>query len=221
MIAIAGGKGGCGKTTTTLGLARALAGDGCRPLAVDADRSMPNLHAIADVPREPGLSALVAGRSLSELVQESDSFPGVRLLPRGASGESEGVETAVFDRLQVWSGPVLLDCPAGAAADAAGPLRAATETLLVTSPTPPSLCDTAKTAAMARTLDAPPVGVVLVEPGPALAGEATGFDDDDARRLFDCPLLGTVPASSGRVLADRRVRSVLNSVARNTRERKI
>jgi len=57
---------------------------------------------------------------------------------------------------------VLLDCPAGASADAAAPLRAADRTVLVSTPRERSLRDAAKTAAMARELDAPPVAVVLV-----------------------------------------------------------
>ncbi|MFW6000490.1 MAG: AAA family ATPase, partial [Halorubrum sp.] len=37
MIAVAGGKGGSGKTTTTLGLARALSRRGAPVVAADAD----------------------------------------------------------------------------------------------------------------------------------------------------------------------------------------
>ncbi|WP_336021993.1 CDP-4-keto-6-deoxy-D-glucose-3-dehydrase [Halobellus salinisoli] len=48
MLAIAGGKGGSGKTTTTLGVARAIDGPS---VAVDADCDLPNLHALAGVPR--------------------------------------------------------------------------------------------------------------------------------------------------------------------------
>ncbi|RDZ49114.1 CDP-4-dehydro-6-deoxy-D-gulose 4-reductase, partial [Haloferax sp. Atlit-10N] len=44
MLAIAGGKGGCGKTTIALGVGQAL-GTPTRPaLVVDTDRDMPNLH---------------------------------------------------------------------------------------------------------------------------------------------------------------------------------
>ncbi|MFC6733023.1 MULTISPECIES: ParA family protein [unclassified Haladaptatus] len=64
MLAVAGGKGSCGKTTTTLGLARALARHGHDVVAVDTDTAMPNLHAVADVDREPGLPALERGATL-------------------------------------------------------------------------------------------------------------------------------------------------------------
>ncbi|MDZ5813368.1 P-loop NTPase, partial [Halorubrum sp. AD140] len=47
MIAVAGGKGGSGKTTTTLGLARALSRRGAPVVAADADWDLPNLARLA------------------------------------------------------------------------------------------------------------------------------------------------------------------------------
>ena len=47
MIAVTGGKGGSGKTTTTVGLARALARRGASVVAADADWDLPNLTAVA------------------------------------------------------------------------------------------------------------------------------------------------------------------------------
>lgn len=55
MLAVAGGKGGSGKTTTALGLAGAFAQRRRRPLVVDCDLDAPNLHLRAGVPRDPGL----------------------------------------------------------------------------------------------------------------------------------------------------------------------
>jgi septum site-determining protein MinD len=55
MLALAGGKGGSGKTTTTLGLAAALDGP---VVVVDTDRAMPNLHALAGVDRHSTLADL-------------------------------------------------------------------------------------------------------------------------------------------------------------------
>ncbi|MFB6218937.1 MAG: AAA family ATPase, partial [Halobacteriaceae archaeon] len=54
MLAVCGGKGGVGRTTTAVGLGAALAGHHRATLVVDADADMPDLHALAGTPAEPG-----------------------------------------------------------------------------------------------------------------------------------------------------------------------
>jgi len=175
MLAIAGGKGGCGKTTTAVGLARELAALGTRPLVVDADIDMPDLHHRTGVDRAPGLAAAVDSADPRAVAQPADRFPEIDVLPCG-DGDS-ATAAALFDRLRDYTDPVLLDCPAGASPDAARPLRAADRSVLVSTPRERSLRDVAKTAAMARQLDAPPAAVVLVrsdgrvDPTPLLACE--------------------------------------------------
>jgi len=187
MLAIAGGKGGCGKTTTAVGLARALATPGTRPLVVDADIDMPDLHHRTEVDREPGIAAAVESEDPRAVAQRSDRFPGVDILPCG--GADTTTAAALFERLASQGDhgqpdePVLLDCPAGASPDAAAPLRAADRTVLVSTPRERSLRDAAKTAAMARELDAAPVGVVLVRSDGAV----------DPSELLGCELVVHVP----------------------------
>lgn len=160
MLAIAGGKGGCGKTTTALGLARGFATLGTRPLVVGADLDMPDLHHRAGVDRTPGLAAAADRHRPADAAQQSTRFPGIEVLPAGnADGSTAG---AVFDRLRHAPRPVLLDCPAGAGPDVAVPLRAADRTILVSTPAEQSLRDAAKTAAMAQHLDASAAAVALV-----------------------------------------------------------
>lgn len=198
MLAIAGGKGGVGKTTTTVALARALASNGYRPVAVDADLDMPDLHDIAATAREPGLDALADGRR-DEAVERCGFEPGVRVVPAGTA-------SAVEDALALaagFDGFVLVDCPAGASRAVATPLRAADRTLIVSTPRRESLEDAAKTAAMARALDAPPVGAVLTCTDRRLSVES----------LLDCPLLGTVPDASESVLDSGHVRRAYRSLA--------
>lgn len=160
-VAVAGGKGGSGKTTATLGLAAALAARGHRPVAVDADVDLPDLHIRAGVPLEPGLPAVRAGR-VAPVTRTGDRFPDVDVLPAGAGARAVGpalAHVAATDR------PVVIDCPAGAGPDAATPLRAADAAVLVCSSAPHSRRDAAKTARMAQELDAPPVARVERERG--------------------------------------------------------
>jgi len=181
MLAIAGGKGGCGKTTTALGLARGLARLGRRPLVVDADLDMPDLHHRAGVDRAPGLAAAADSRRPASVARPASRFPDIDVLPCGDADTATAARA--FDRLGDCSRPVLLDCPAGAGPDAVTPLRAADRSVVVSTPRERSLRDAAKTAAMARQLDATPAAVVLVrsdgtvEPGP----------------LFDCGNVVHVP----------------------------
>ncbi|WP_277540705.1 MinD/ParA family ATP-binding protein [Haloarcula laminariae] len=175
MLAIAGGKGGCGKTTTAVGLARALATPGTRPLVVDADLDMPDLHHRTGVDRQPGIDEAVARGDPRGVAQPARRFPGIDVLP--CDGADTATAAALFERLADEEGPVLLDCPAGASPDAAAPLRAADRTVLVSTPRERSLRDAAKTAAMARELDTPPAAVVLVRSdGRVDPGELLGCD---------------------------------------------
>jgi septum site-determining protein MinD len=217
MLAVAGGKGGAGKTTTTLGLAGALARQRRTVLAADADREMPDLHAMAGVERTPGLDAVAAGwparfvagraSSLAETVGVLPAASG----PADADGRRQSTvpEIAGLNPAEEWADAVLLDCPAGAGPDAVAPLRAADAVVVVTTAEPACLRDSSKTAAMAREL------------GTTVAGAVVSRADDPPEgvsQLLKCPVLGTVPdagvesptfaAPSGdEPLADERVRA--------------
>lgn len=198
-LAIAGGKGGCGKTTTALGIASALAARGRRPVAVDGDVDLPDLHVRAGVEREPGLPALAAGTEPSAVCQSSPRQPGVQVI---AAGTGRLLLDDALRPIADTDRPVLVDSPAGAGPAVAAPLRVADATVLVATNAEESREDARKTARMGRTLDAPPIAAVVREtggPGPeqALAGAP----------------VRTVPTVSGRPLRDDRVRAAYVRVA--------
>lgn len=210
MLAIAGGKGGCGKTTTALGLAAALARQGVDPIVADADRDMPDLHLSAGVSSDPDLSGLAGGRSVAAVSHDSPEFPGVSVVPAPSGALSDSQVHAALQRLVEGNDPVLVDCPAGAGPDAVVALRAADEALLVSTLHPSSLRDTAKTAAMATRLDVPTVGVVLTCASDwtmcVASASNPGYCEEHSIRpaisrrveqLLDVPVAGTVPLVPG------------------------
>ena len=184
MLAIAGGKGGCGKTTVALGVGEALGATPGRSLVVDTDRDMPNLHRRAGVDPAPGLADVTATAEPTTVAQRATTVETVDVLP--CQNASKGAVGNAIDSLAQCDRPVVLDCPAGAGPDAARPLRVADRTVLVSAPTRQSLTDTAKTAAMARALDAPPALTVLV-------GSDGSVDPSD---LLSCPATVHVPSVS-------------------------
>jgi septum site-determining protein MinD len=201
MLALAGGKGGCGKTTTTLGLAAALDGPA---VVVDTDRAMPNLHALAGVDRHPTLADLTRGTqesttdSLGSVAQSYPDDPSVSVVP-APPGSADCDLAAALTRLAAGTdAPILLDCPAGAGPDAAAPLRVAGGTLLVGTLCAPGLRDTAKTGAMSRALGTAVHGAVLTR---------TRLAPESVTRLLDCPVAASVPRGTEPVLADDSVRA--------------
>jgi len=216
MLAIVGGKGGCGKTTTALGLARALSSTGGRPVVVDADCSMPNLHTRADTDRRPGVGAVADGVTPERVCHRSRAYPGVDVVPAGSATGTPDETT--FRRLGRTDGPALLDCPAGATKAVAKPLAAAQSALVVSTPERASLSDATKTARMARALDTPVLGAVLTR---VHSSEPPACPElDELRR--QCPVVGTVPeVDNPDVLACRAARAAYGSVADRLDERNI
>ncbi|GAB3688664.1 septum site-determining protein MinD [Salinarchaeum chitinilyticum] len=161
ILAVVGGKGGVGKSTVALNVADALGG-----VVVDADLGM------ADLPYGPGpdLHDVLADRAGAiEAVREGGeaaSGPGVDVLPCGRTlaGARAADATALvtaLDTVDDHYGPVVVDCPAGMAADAGLPLYAADSCLLVTTPDGVAVPDALRTRALARVLDAGVERVVL------------------------------------------------------------
>jgi septum site-determining protein MinD len=181
IVAVAGGKGGVGKTTVAYNLGAAL-----DAVVVDADLGM------TDLPRGrgPDLHDVLAGQAD---VTEAIRGGPVSLLPCGRS--LAGARAAdvrelaeALRRVEVERGDVVVDCPAGLRADVGVPLAVADACVLVASPRRFALADAVRTRELARELDAGLVGVALNR-----TTEADDPPEDAFRRVLGAPV-ATVPA---------------------------
>ncbi len=147
-LAITGGKGGVGKTSTAVNLAVALARRRQRVLLVDFDLGLANADLLLGVEPQATLADVLAGRASVAAAIHATPW-GVDLLP-AASGLDEltrlGEER--LRRLLVAIAAVargydrcLIDTAAGIGAEVLAPLRAASRSLCVVTPDPTSLTD--------------------------------------------------------------------------------
>jgi septum site-determining protein MinD len=187
VLAVTGGKGGVGKTTTALGVAAVLARDGRRPVVVDADLDLPDLARVAGVP-DDGLGRLADGAPLSAV----PTVAGVAVVGSADDATLTDLQ-CVLDRLARQSRPVVVDCPAGVGAPHGLALRAASEALLVTRPTRQAVADALRTGTLARRLGATPRHVALT----GTRHVPTGFDRTGLPPTVAVPSPGRTPPWRG------------------------
>ena len=188
---VASGKGGVGKTTTSVNLAVALWREGNAVALVDADIGMANLAAVLDLEPEETLHDVLAGRaSVGEAVVEAKDgdllvLPGSRELESFADADPTRLR-AVVDDLVDRADYVIIDTGAGLSYEDVLPLGMADGVVLVTTPDPAAFGDTTKTMEIADLLGAPIRGLVVTR----------AVKDTDAEAIageIGAELLGAIP----------------------------
>ena len=195
-FAVASGKGGTGKTTSTLALGMALA-DEHDVTVVDADTGMANLlfHAGLDDATVTLHDLLVEETATDVEAATYDRF-GLSVVPCGTS--LAGFEAAEPDRLRDVvaelardTDVLLLDSPAALGSKSAVlPVVLADRVVIVVEPTIPALSDGLKVQEYARSYGTETAGVLLNKVRSDAADIA-----EQAERHFGGPTLASVPES--------------------------
>ena len=174
VFAVASGKGGVGKSTTTANLGVALADDGFDVAVVDVDLGMANLGGLFGVDADVTLHDVLAGdASPADATYESNGLtlvPGSTELEQFAEADAKSLHRVV-EHLRTDNEVVLLDAGAGLSYDIAMAMSVADGVLLVTTAELNSLTDATKTGQLVGKLDKPVVGAVFTRTGDG------GFDD--------------------------------------------
>ncbi len=165
-IALVSGKGGVGKTTTTLNLGQALANLGKRVIILDANLMTPNIAInLGFINPEGTLNKFLRKeKSLKEITYLHES--GLSIIPSSPS-YSEFQKTniqrlnRIFEHLQDAADFVLVDAPSGVGYELNQVLKHCDEALLVVNPTISSVMDAVKTIHVATSYKNIIPGVVL------------------------------------------------------------
>jgi septum site-determining protein MinD len=197
-FAVASGKGGTGKTTSTLALGMALA-ERYDVTVVDADTGMANLlfHAGLDDVEVTLHDLLVEGTGTDVSQATYDRF-GMRVVPCGTSlaaferADPARLRDVVAD-LAADADVLLLDSPAALDSKSAIlPVVLADRVVVVLQPTIPALSDGLKAQEYAHTYGAETAGVLFNR---VRDDEDTDGIAAHAERYFGGETLGTVPES--------------------------
>jgi septum site-determining protein MinD len=198
VFAVASGKGGTGKTTSTLALGMALA-DEHDVTVVDADTGMANLlfHAgLADV--ETTLHDLLVADADAAVADAVYERFGMRVVPCGTSlaafesADPERLRDVVAD-LAADTDVLLLDSPAALGSKSAVlPVVLADRVVVVLQPTIPSLSDGMKVEEYARSYGTGTAGLLFNKVRDDGAVERIA---EQSERYFDGPTLASVPAA--------------------------
>lgn len=191
-IAILSGKGGVGKTTTSVNLGIALARLGRGTTLLDANFSTPDVAMHVGIPiGTPTLHHVLAGSSQLNNATHLH-YSGLRIIP--SSTAFSDIKKARYEKFNdiielINSDFLLMDCGAGLARDVERVIENSDEVLIVTNPEWPSITNALKCVMMAEELRKPVLGVVLNRVRNAQLEPAV----KQVEAILDKPILTAVP----------------------------
>lgn len=195
-IAVAGAKGGVGKTTTCLNLGAEFAAAGYATVVVELDLGMANLLDFLDIDLDPARETtfhdvLAGDATVNEAIRES--IHGLEVLPSGTSldgyaetdlGRLPGLTSALRQEYDF----VLFDTPAGVSEETVEPIRLADEMVLVSTPRVSSVRNADNTLELAERMGVEARGLVITKSGTGASPGAKTIAD-----FLGLELLGHVP----------------------------
>jgi septum site-determining protein MinD len=166
LIVISSGKGGVGKTTTSVNLASALAKHGKEVILVDGNLTTPNVGLHLGLTKFPvTLNDVLKGEA--ELTDSIYLHPlNFKIVPGSLSVRSFSEINSrklkgIFDELKEMCDFVIVDSAAGLGNEAISVIKNADEIIIVTNPELPAVTDAFKVVTLAKEIGIPVVGVVL------------------------------------------------------------
>ncbi len=187
-IAIVSGKGGVGKTTTTINLGAHLNELGHNVLVIDGNMATPDISLSLGAPVVPvALQHVLSGKNKpEEAVYVHHS--GTKVLPSSLSiqGNLDRLYS-VTRKLRDSFDYILIDSAAGVGEDVEASIRAADECLIVTNPELPAVTGALKTIRLAERLKKPVLGVLVTRKN------KNQLSLKNVKSMLDYPILGVIP----------------------------
>lgn len=193
-IAVTSGKGGVGKTTTSINLGTALTNFGRDVIVLDGNLTTANVGLYLGSPIVPvTLHDVVKGKKdITEAVYLHPS--GLKIIPGSISIDE--LKKANYKRLREALAKllgkaevVIMDTPPGLGKDTMAILKAADEVIIVTHPELPSVTDALKTIKMSERVGTKIAGVILTR----VKNDNIDMSVNNVETILEKPVIGIIP----------------------------
>lgn len=194
IIVITSGKGGVGKTTTSINLAAAMRYFGRDVLVIDGNLSTPNVGLHLNSPEVPiNLNHVIRGKAEPfEAVYEHES--GVKIMPASLSIEElKKTDPSKLKELKKdfkkLADTIIVDSSAGLGHEASSAIELADDLIIVTNPEMPAIADALKTIKLAEKMKKSVLGVIVTR----VQKDTIELPADVVKEMLEVPILGMVP----------------------------
>ncbi len=191
---IASGKGGTGKTSSSVNIGTSLAMLGKKTIIMDADIGMANMGLIIGLENSPiTLHEVLSGKAeIEQAVYEGPG--GLKVVPSGISlqgFQNSDPEILRDAMVKLIDGVdfLLIDAPAGISKDAIIPMAIADEVLLVVNPELSSMADALKTKVLTEMVGRSVGGIILNR----VETEKCELTSQKVAGLIGSKVLGVIP----------------------------
>ena len=191
---IISGKGGVGKTTTTINLGTSLNKLGEDVIIVDGNLTTPNIGIHLGAPIIPiTLNHVLHGQcKIEDAIYEHES--GTKIIPASLSlKEIEKIDyrkiPEVIRKLKKFTDHVIVDAAAGLGEEARFAINSADEIIIVTNAEMSAVTDALKTIKLAEEYNKPIKGVIITRH----TGARSEMSIASIQDMLEIPLLGIIP----------------------------
>ena len=191
---IISGKGGVGKTTSTINLGASMNSFGKEVIIVDANLTTPNVGLHLGSPIVPvTLNHVMNDKAkVEEAIYEHES--GTKILPSSLSiNELKNIDHEklidVTKKLRKIADHILLDSSAGLGEEAKAAIKSGDEIIIVTNPEISAVTDALKTIKLSEQMGKKVVGVIITR----TEGKKWEMDIPTIRDMLETQILGVIP----------------------------